>query len=94
MTSARPVLAGVPVDSEITRLVHEADCGVLVPPEDPKARAKAIQVLAKKPDLLERLGSNGREYVVANFSRPMLVKQYHQLLHEVASGKWSADFAD
>ncbi len=92
MASARPVLAGVPDDSEITRLVHEADCGVVVPPEDPKAMAEAIQDLAEQPDLLERLGSNGRNYVVSNFSRPMLVKRYHQLLHEVAYGKVSADY--
>ena len=82
-----PVVAGVPEDSEIARIVKEADCGVWVPPEDPKAMAEAIQDLAKQPDLLERLGSNGREYVVTNFSRPMLVNRYHQLLHEVASEK-------
>jgi colanic acid biosynthesis glycosyl transferase WcaI len=87
MASARPVLAGVPENSEITRLVHEADCGVVVPPEDPKAMAEAIQDLAKQPDLLERLGSNGRDYVVANFSCPMLVKRYHQVLYEVACEK-------
>ena len=90
MASARPVLASVPMDSEIARIVKEADCGVLVvPPEDPKAMAQAINDLAEQPDLLERLGSNGREYVVENYSRPMLVKRYHRLLHEVTYGKGS-----
>ena len=88
------MLADVPEDSEIARIVKEADCGVVVPPEDPKAMAGAIQDLAMQPDLLERLGANGRAYVVENYSLPMVVKRYHQLLYEVASVKGSADFAD
>jgi len=84
MASARPVLAAVPEDSEIARLVREADCGVWVLPEDPPALAQAIKSLAQKPDLLERYGANGRRYVVEHFDRQKLTKKYYELLHEVA----------
>ena len=50
MASGRPVLASVPADSEIARLVKEADCGVTVPPEDPPALADAIVQNAKRPE--------------------------------------------
>ena len=85
MASGRPVLASVPDDSEISSLVKDADCGVLIPPEDPQAMAQAINDLAKQPDALKRYSANGRDYVVKHFSRAQLVKQYHQLLHQVAN---------
>ena len=84
MASNRPVLAAVPPDSEIAKLVQEAGCGVCMPPEDPKSMARAIKDLLNKPDELERYGKNGRSFVVANYSRPMLIRKYRQLLHEVA----------
>lgn len=87
MASGRPVLASVPDDSEIARLIKDADCGVLVPPEDPQAMAQAIKNLSKRPDLLAKYGANGRDYVVKHYSRSKLVQQYHQLLHQVADGK-------
>jgi len=87
MASGRPVLASVPDDSEIARLVKDADCGVLVSPEDPQAMAQAIKTLSKQPEVLDRYGTNGRHYVVGHFSRDKLVRKYHQLLHEVADGK-------
>ncbi len=84
MASNRPVLAAVPLDSEIARLVQEAGCGVCVPPEDPKSMARAIKDLLSKPGELERYGKNGRSYVVANYSRPMLIRRYRELLREVS----------
>jgi colanic acid biosynthesis glycosyl transferase WcaI len=87
MASGRPVLAAVPHDSEIARLIQEADCGVWVPPEDPERLAQAVQRLSKEPELLECLGANGRSYVVAHFDRRLLIRRYHQLLHQVAYAK-------
>jgi colanic acid biosynthesis glycosyl transferase WcaI len=85
MASARPVLAAVPDDSEIARLVQKADCGVWVPPEDPQALAQIIKKLSKQPELLDRYGSNGRRYVTAHFSRRTVTRRYHELLHQVTS---------
>jgi len=87
MASARPVIAAVPGDSEIARLVKEANCGILVPPEDPHSLAKAIKSLLKQPELLKRLGANGRKYVCENFDRKILTRHYHQLFHQVAHTK-------
>ena len=83
MASGRPVLASVPADSEIARLVKEADCGITVPPEDPPALADAIIRMQSDPNELDRLGKNGREYVVANYAKDKVIRQYRELLHEV-----------
>jgi glycosyltransferase involved in cell wall biosynthesis len=87
MASSRPVVAAVPDNSEIFRLIQEADCGVCVPPEDPKRLAQTIKDLSNHPEKLEQYGKNGREYVVANYSRPELIRRYRDLLKEVAEGR-------
>jgi colanic acid biosynthesis glycosyl transferase WcaI len=87
MASARPVVAAVPENSEIASLVKQANCGVWVPPENPRALASAIQHLSKQPELLEQYGANGRKYVVSHYDKTTMLDRYHHLLHEVASGK-------
>ena len=84
MASARPVLAAVPDDSEIARLVKQARCGVCVPPEDPESLAGAIRDLSRKPEHLQTLGVNGRRYVIGHFGRKTLTARYRRLLHDVA----------
>ena len=84
MASARPVLAAVPDDSEIARLVKQARCGVCVPPEDPESLAGAIRDLSRKPEHLQTLGANGRRYVIGHFGRKTLTARYRRLLHDVA----------
>jgi len=83
MASGRPVLAAVPEDSEIARLVQDSNCGIRIPPEDPQALAKAIEHLADQPEPLKRYGANGRKYVVEHLDRSDLINEYHDLLQEV-----------
>ena len=83
MASARPVLASVPDDSEIARLVKLADCGVGVPPEDPFSLANAIRNLSRQPEKLMLYGSNGRSYVEKYLNRHRLTSQYHDLLQQI-----------
>ncbi len=87
MASARPVLASVPQDSEIARLVKVADCGVGVPPEDPQSMAQAIRDLASRPDSLRLYGDNGRSYVEKHLTRRSLTAQYHELMQQTVKSK-------
>jgi len=89
MASGRPVLASVPADSEIARLVKEATCGVTVPPEDPPVLAEAIVKMQDDPNKLERLGKNGRRYVEKHYAKDKVILQYRELLHEVGTQKKS-----
>jgi glycosyltransferase involved in cell wall biosynthesis len=82
MAGARPVLAAVPKDSEIHRLIQDADCGYWVPPEDPRALAEAILDLKNQPDRLKRYGRNGRHYVAEHYSRQNQTNKYYELLHK------------
>lgn len=83
MASARPVLASVPDNSEIARLVRTADCGVCVPPEDAAALAGAIRGLSQQSEQLRIYGKNGRQYVEKYLTRRRLTSQYNDLLQQV-----------
>ncbi|MFN0111812.1 MAG: glycosyltransferase family 4 protein [Blastocatellia bacterium] len=87
MASGRPVLASVPLDSEIAGLVTLANCGVNIPPEDPAAMAETILSLARQPEKLRQFGANGRRYVEEHLSRRKLTAAYNGLLREVAANK-------
>ncbi len=87
MASARPVLASVPLDSEIAQLIQKANCGLGVPPEDPRSMAQAIRDLAAQPEHLQQFGNNGRRFVEEHLDRRRLTGRYHQLLHRIATAK-------
>ncbi len=84
MASARPVLAAVPADSEVRRIVEEAQCGRCVGPEDPSALAAEIIALRADPERLEWFGANGRRYAADHFERSETIARHHRLLKEIA----------
>ncbi|MGH2606028.1 MAG: glycosyltransferase family 4 protein [Anaerolineales bacterium] len=84
MASRRAMLASVPQDSEIHRLVKEAGCGMWVPSEDAAAMARAIRELRGDVARLEAFGSNGRRWVQTHHARSQSVSKYHQWLAEAA----------
>lgn len=63
----------------IPELVLPGETGLLVPPSDPEALARAILALLRDRDLAEKLGSLGRERVEEEFSLNGMVESYHGL---------------
>ncbi len=56
-------------------IVRHGDNGLLVPPGNPKALAKAIQTLAHDRKLRVAMGARGRELVTEQFSEELVVRQ-------------------
>jgi len=65
MATAKPVVATEV--SGIPELIDHGIDGVLVPPEDPRALAGALEILLQDPALRLRLGREAREKVCARF---------------------------
>ena len=83
MAAGRPVLASLPLDGDAPRLIQEADCGICVGPEDPKALADAILKLAEDPELRRQLGRRGREHVVREMSLSKVVMDLQVLFEKM-----------
>jgi len=84
MAAGRTVLATVSDKSETARYVERARCGLIVAPEDPKALVEALLLLRADPALRERLGANGRAYVLQHFTKVNVLEEYERLFSRYA----------
>lgn len=85
MAAGRPVIAGVDAGSDAERLVEQANCGRVVPPEDPDALARAIREMHADRDRARRAGERGRHHVERHHSLEVTIDRYEALLREVAA---------
>lgn len=82
MSCARPVLLAI--DGVARKMVcDDAQAGVFVKPEDPRAIADAILALGADPAGRQRMGESGRRWVSANVSRPSLAAKYLDVLEDL-----------
>jgi colanic acid biosynthesis glycosyl transferase WcaI len=79
----RPVIAGV--EGEARQLVEEAGAGLVVTQEDPAALADAILNLRGKPTLRQVMGTRGRAFTEASYSRQAQAETLFNLLKEIAA---------
>lgn len=63
--------------------VVSPECGMLVPPQDPKALKDAIMKLLKNKKLREKMGKAGRKRAVENFSWPVAAKNTLEVYKKV-----------
>jgi colanic acid biosynthesis glycosyl transferase WcaI len=80
MASGRPIIASLDKNSDAWNIIKEANCGVLVEPENFEQLATAISLLYCNQELCLKYGENGRKYVVENNSRKKITAEYGQLL--------------
>jgi glycosyltransferase involved in cell wall biosynthesis len=91
MAAGRPVVLGA--RGEAARLVEEAGAGLVVPPEDPEALARAFRELAGDRPRRLRLGAAGRRWVCDRHARDHAVDRWEQVLVEAAGGGLSAPWS-
>jgi D-inositol-3-phosphate glycosyltransferase len=81
MANATPVIA-----SDIGGLREYLDeGGIFLPPRNPEALAETIELLLKKPELLEELGSKGRKRALTFFSREEIAKRTASIYRSLIS---------
>ncbi len=71
------------VEGEAENLINSAKAGIVVEPENSKEIAEAILRLYKDKELREKLGENGREYAIRNFSREAIARKLDNILLEL-----------
>ncbi len=80
MASGRPILAVTPDDSELAKIIREADCGIQIPPEKPELLARTIVNIKQEKDRLEKMGINGRRQLEKTYCRYNCVDAYEKML--------------
>lgn len=79
--------SGVPiilsVEGEAEALIKEADAGICVEPENYLEVRDAVLKLYKDEGLRKRLGNNGRDYAMKNYSRYDITKKLEGMLCEI-----------
>lgn len=80
------IASGLPIVSNypgwVTDMIKEYNCGVAVPPGDPKAFAEAIIKLADNRQQLDTFGNNAK-ILANNFDRDKLFKDFLQFIEAV-----------
>lgn len=82
MAAGKPVVACVHERSEAGQIIRDAGCGVLVPPDDPRALAAAVRMLHSHPDRYVNLGQAGRRHVAQNYERLDVLGRWSKLVAE------------
>lgn len=80
MMSGKPIIqsykAGI-------NLVEEADCGIVIEPENPNAVADAVRNLINQPaEKLKAMGENGKQYCLLNHDYKVISRNFLKILEQ------------
>jgi glycosyltransferase involved in cell wall biosynthesis len=83
MAVARPVIVAADPESEVSKVVSDVGCGIVVPPARPELVASAIRDLHGRRHELAELGARGRRYVEAEADRRVAHERYRNVIREL-----------
>ncbi len=90
MLMGKPVVASACV--EMSRVIQEADCGLLFPPGDSEALSDAL-IRLKDPELRSRLGEHGREAVLDRYNWSRSAARLLHVYEELDSSRRASTLA-
>jgi colanic acid biosynthesis glycosyl transferase WcaI len=74
--SGRPLVVAADPGTDLHRAITETDCGLVVPPGDAQALAKAIIALCGSPETRARMSLNGRRLVESELSEDVVLGRF------------------
>lgn len=84
--------AGLPVIASavggLPEVVTDGENGLLIPPQDPEALARALERLLSDPAWAKKLGENARKHVKENFSLDRLGREINEIYAELVAEKF------
>ena len=80
----RPVIAVCAKDGEISRLVEQYRCGVVVEPGNAGELANTIVQLSQDAEMRDLMGRNARAMLETNFTRRNALASWQNVLENVA----------
>jgi colanic acid biosynthesis glycosyl transferase WcaI len=80
LAAGRPIVVAADEDSETVRVVDEAGCGIALPPDRPDLLAQVVRDAYEGRIDLEAMGARGREYVVREADRSVVLVRYRAVI--------------
>lgn len=74
MACGKPIIA--PLHGEAAEILIRSESAEVIPPEDPIALARAIEILRDNPERCRYMGIAGRKFVEKNYDRKLLARRY------------------
>jgi colanic acid biosynthesis glycosyl transferase WcaI len=94
MAAGRPVLAAVNANSQGAKLLREADGGIIVEPENPRALAEGLKGLMRDESVLKEMGERNRQYAVEHFDRKKILLAQEMFLAHVVNEHLAGNYTD
>ena len=86
IAAGRPILGLTDDESEVARIIRDADCGFSIEPDCVEKIADAILSLKSSEEERKKFGKNARRYCVDNYSRDKILNLYENSILSL-SGK-------
>lgn len=83
MAAGSCVIASTASDSEAAKIVLDADCGVIVPPENSEKLAEAILSFYNHQETIEQKRINARKYISKWYDREQVMQTFNNLLESL-----------
>jgi colanic acid biosynthesis glycosyl transferase WcaI len=83
MAAARPVIAAVDGECDTAALIRRARCGLVAPPGNGAALARAILYYRQNPRPRELAGRAGRQYFLRHLEKKRVLPQYLDLIENL-----------
>ena len=83
MAAGSCVIASAASDSEAAKIVLDADCGVIVPPENSEKLAEAILYFYDNQETIEQKRINARKYISKWYDRDQVMQTFNNLLESL-----------
>lgn len=84
------IAAGLPVFNNypgwLADMINENDCGVAVEPDNPKAFADAMELMAARQERLAVMGSKARQLAERDFDRALLADKFVSWVESISAG--------
>lgn len=82
MISGKPIILSTPKLKY--NIVEDANCGIILPPENSEAIKVAIEDMMKlSPSERERMGENGKKFILENNTFDVLGEKLHDVIEEL-----------
>ncbi|MBD3414626.1 MAG: glycosyltransferase [Candidatus Aminicenantes bacterium] len=80
MAAGRPIIGFTDDESEVARIISDAECGLNVLPDDVQGMAQIFRALKKQKSQKETMGKRARRCAEQEYAKDVVLKKYEDLL--------------